>query len=287
MISRKAWAKPAIRVAAAGLGAAAGGPLGGALGAWVGASVGGTASALIETYAEKFGDKAGEALLEAGGDSLAEWIKGDGLDLGDLYRATLQVSLEAIRSKAVEDYYEDWFKNWKTCLKKEVTLDLPPLRGEQLVPEKLEALLRSTLERLDGQGAAIRSKSQSVILKCRVMPEDLFLQLKTSLPDLLNQTFRGLIVNPEYEVAWKQAEDLFRNAISGQIKTSVTRRLVTVKNWTRSLKRFEELLRKRNGSALRRRGHLRRRRPRITGSKGTLSWRRLILRCRTCLRTAT
>jgi hypothetical protein len=42
------WTKPAIRVAAAGLGAAVAGPLGGALGGWLGGAIGASAADLVE-----------------------------------------------------------------------------------------------------------------------------------------------------------------------------------------------------------------------------------------------
>ena|SRR5215467_8201412 len=62
----------AIRVAAAGLGAAVAGPLGGALGGRVGEALVVLASTLIGKSAEQFGAKSAEKLLDSGADSLVE-----------------------------------------------------------------------------------------------------------------------------------------------------------------------------------------------------------------------
>src|SRR6266404_7264038 len=95
MTSRRSnsWMKPAIRVAAAGFGAAVAGPLGGALGGWLGAAVGGPAADLVEKYAEKFGDNAAEKLLDVGADSLVERLKESAPDLMSIYRDALRQSL--------------------------------------------------------------------------------------------------------------------------------------------------------------------------------------------------
>jgi hypothetical protein len=84
------WAKPAIRVAAAGLGAAVGGPLGGGLGVWLGPALGTAAVELIGERAQKFGDEAGKKLFDVGSDSLAERLKRKSVDLDGVYRKALR-----------------------------------------------------------------------------------------------------------------------------------------------------------------------------------------------------
>lgn len=200
----KAWATPAIRVAAAGLGAAVAGPLGGALGGVLGA-------ALIETYTDKFGEEATKKLLDLGADSLVEKLKGSSPNLESAYRETLRLSLNQIHEQA-DPAFDDWFANWDLCLKTtSVALALPPVQANQLAPEDQDGLFRLTLERIDAQGAAIRQKSPSINLQCRSIPNALLSELNQQLPQLLEQNFRALIVKPEYEQAWKQAQLTFQN----------------------------------------------------------------------------
>src|SRR5271157_6383535 len=220
MTSRRSnWTKPAIRVAAAGLGVAVAGPLGGAVGGWLGAALGGSAAELIEKYADKFGDKAAEKLLDLGADSLVERLKESSPNLESVYRDALRLSLAEVHSH-VRDGFDDWFANWNFCLAASVPLDLLPIHSDQLVPEKLDDLFRLTLERLDAQGAAMRQKSLSLKLECRAVPEALLSELNNRLPQLLEENFRAIIVKPEYEEGWKQAQLIFQgyaNAALGRI----------------------------------------------------------------------
>src|ERR1035438_5038340 len=92
------WAKPAIRMAAAGFGAAVAGPLGGAVGGWLGDALGGPAAELVEKYAEKFGNRAAEKLLDLGADSLVEKLKESAPNLESAYRDALRLSLAEVHS---------------------------------------------------------------------------------------------------------------------------------------------------------------------------------------------
>jgi hypothetical protein len=190
------WAKPAIRVAAAGLGAAVAGPLGGALGGWLGNVVGGSFSKLLETYADKFGDKAAERLLDVGTDSLVERLKESSPRLENVYREALRLSLAEIHERGSVGF-DDWFANWDFCLVASVPLNLSPVNPEQLVPAKLDDLFRLTLERLDAQGTALRQESLSLSLKCRGLPPLLLSELNNRLPGRLEENFRALIIKPE------------------------------------------------------------------------------------------
>jgi tetratricopeptide (TPR) repeat protein len=213
------WAKPAIRIAAAGFGAAVAGPLGGAVGGWLGDALGGSAADLVEKYAEKFGDKAAEKLLDLGADSLVEKLKESAPNLESAYRDALRLSLAEVHSH-FSGGFDDWFANWNFCLAASVPLDLLPIHADQLVPEKLDDLFRLTLERLDAQGAAMRQKSLSLMLECRVLPTALLSELNSQLPECLAENFRAIIVKPEYEEGWKQAQLIFQgyaNAALGRI----------------------------------------------------------------------
>src|SRR5664280_3418439 len=213
------WMKPAIRIAAAGFGAAVAGPLGGALGGWLGDALGGSAAELVEKYAEKFGDRAFEKLLDLGADSLVEKLKESAPNLESAYRDALRLSLAEVHSH-FSGGFDDWFANWNFCLAASVPLDLLPIHPDQLVPEKLDDLFRLTLERLDAQGAAMRQKSLSLKLECRAVPEALLSELNSRLPERLEENFRALIVKPEYEEGWKQAQLIFQgyaNAALGRI----------------------------------------------------------------------
>src|SRR5215469_6273306 len=207
--SASSWMKPAVRVAAAGFGAAVAGPLGGALGGWLGAALGGSAAHLVEKYAETFGDKAGEKLLETGADSLVESLKDSAPDLEGVYREVLRQSLAEVRANAPQGF-NDWFDNWDLCLKAHVALDLPPTHRGQLVPENLDALFITTLERLDAQGAAIQQGGLSIQLQCRTIPAQLLSELNSHLPRRLEETIRVVLVKPEYEQGWKQAQLIFQ-----------------------------------------------------------------------------
>ncbi|MDT7813111.1 MAG: hypothetical protein QOJ42_3027, partial [Acidobacteriaceae bacterium] len=76
----------AIRVAAAGLGAAVAGPLGCALGTVIGNALGPSAAELVRTYTEKFGEESAKKLLDTGADSLLERLKQSAPDLESAYR---------------------------------------------------------------------------------------------------------------------------------------------------------------------------------------------------------
>src|ERR1035438_6813029 len=178
------WAKPAIRIAAAGFGAAVAGPLGVSMLLWLGDALGGSAADLVEKYAEQFGDKAAEKLLDLGADSLVEKLKESATNLASAYRDALRLSLAEVHSH-FSGGFDDWFANWNFCLAASVPLDLLPIHADQLVPEKLDDLFRLTLERLDAQGAAMRQESLSLKLECRAVPEALLSELNSQLPECL------------------------------------------------------------------------------------------------------
>jgi tetratricopeptide (TPR) repeat protein len=101
--------------------------------------------------------------------------------------------------------------------KASISLSLDEIRPDQLAPQNLNTLFCFTMERLDGQGAAIRRQSRSIVLETRSIPEPLLAELTTRLPDHFNENFGALIVQPNYEQAWKQAEIVFRDSLSATL----------------------------------------------------------------------
>jgi hypothetical protein len=208
--------EPAFQVAAAGLGAAVAGPLGGALGGFLGDALGKSAADFTKKYAEKFGEEAGKKLFEMGTESIAERLKGSEPDLAALYRRALRVSLDQIRPKA-DPRFGDWFDNWKTSLESSAPLWLDEIRPDQLDSAKLDGIFRRAMERLDGQGAASKQNSQSLLLKTRTAPDGLLADLKNRLPKPFKENFHALLVNKRYEVAWKEAELVFQDWLRSEI----------------------------------------------------------------------
>lgn len=202
------WAKPAIRVAAAGLGEAVGGPLRGAIGVWVAPALGTAAAELIGDRVQKFGEEAGKKLFDVGSDSLVERLKRKSVDLDGVYREALRASLGEIQSR-VGMGYEDWYANWTSCLGAPGRLKLPALDGDDLTPERLDGLFCTTMENLDAQGKAVARKSSSLRLRTRTLPVPLLDDLRRLLPERLAENFRVLLVQPEHEAAWKEAQAEF------------------------------------------------------------------------------
>jgi hypothetical protein len=203
------WTTPAIRIAAAGVGGAVAGPLGAALGGLLGDALGSSATALIKDYAEKFGEKAAEKLFDSGTDSLVDKLKTPPPQIESVYREALRLSLAEIRTQVRSADFNDWFTNWDRSLTVAAPLDLSSLGPGQFSARSLDAFFRLTLERLDGQGAAIQRNDLSLTMRTRTMPEALISEVTARLPIPLQDHFRALILTPQYELAWKQAQLAF------------------------------------------------------------------------------
>jgi len=200
-------AAPAIRIAAAGLGAALGGPVGLALGAALGSAFGeALGKEAVETLTEiakGFGDESAKKLCELGGDSLAERLKPSAPELNTLYRKALHQSLQNIEPYAPPGS-SSWFENWRTCLDSRDKLDLDLLPPDRLTPDNLDTILPRTLLRLDMQG------SRNPVPRNDLSPE-LISCIAEHLPIEFPPIFNALIVKEEYAEAWKQAELAFRD----------------------------------------------------------------------------
>jgi tetratricopeptide (TPR) repeat protein len=221
------WRRAAIRIAAAGIGGACAGPLGAVLGGWLGGAVGESASRLVE----KFGEKAEEKLLDIVGEVLGNTAFGRSgfisptLKLEEVVRLSLRRSLNEIRQGIAGGQFRDWFTNWDRRLDGTEALNLLDLMQEHLeapghdaslaalqgAEDALNVLFQRTMERLDGEGAAIHKKSLSLKLPSRPMPHALFQLLVRALPPSLDVHFRVLLTEPENEQAWKQAELQFQH----------------------------------------------------------------------------
>ena len=214
---------PAIRIAAAGLGAVVAGPIGAAMGGLIGlAALTPAAAAIATSAAEKFGDAAGDKLMESGGDALIDRIGKNGLGLEEAYRDALRSALAKL-PKSVKDGHEDWFENWDLCLK-----HIGPRGTSTLHPEKLlpDDTIHQTLELLDAQGTNLRTQGLSLNLKTRHLPDGLLADLLKRLPKPLERNFKTLITSPEYEKAWKEAEGIFQsftvNSLGQLIETTTS-----------------------------------------------------------------
>lgn len=177
----------------------------------------GPAAELVKELASKFGESAAEKLFESGGDALADETKPES-NLEAVYREALKRSLDALH-RLVKDQYDDWFKNWSTCLKADVPLSLPDLDTSQLVAAKLDGLLRSVLQQLDARGAAIQGSTTLLFPAEREFPDGLWLRLVDSLPRLVADNFSNLIVSEEYGPAWKEAQRRFEDLVASRLVT--------------------------------------------------------------------
>jgi hypothetical protein len=212
-------AKQAISVAGAGLGAATAGPLGGAIGGWLGDVVGTSTSKLLKASTDKFGEKIIEKIVDVSADSFGDKLKAPSLELEGLYREALRQSLRKIQAEPALRPFGDWFSNWERCLSSTEPLNLAAISGEQLAPDKLNTLFHDTMVSLDAQGRALRDNQLSLRLAARTMPEVLDSALNTRLPAILRKTFRSLLIKVEYESAWKEADQLFQDAIQGALES--------------------------------------------------------------------
>jgi tetratricopeptide (TPR) repeat protein len=232
--------KIAIRVAAAGFGAALAGPLGCALGAAFGDALSGPLGEMIGKLVEEGGKEATKKLFDASGDTLAEKIQGSGGNLDAVYREALRQSLAAIRPQV--SGYEDWFEHWELCLKAREVLRLDELRADQLTPEQLDVVLRRTLVRLDAQGAMMGNKTASIMLMERVMVNELDAALTRLTPGLFDRSFRTLIVSEEYEKAWKEAQIGFQEFVSSLVVSIKADTSALVSGVTLSNEKLDQLL---------------------------------------------
>lgn len=202
-----------MRIAAAGIGAAVGGPIGAAIGGLLGAAVD-PSGELVRRYVETFGEKAAEKFAEVGGDSLA---KKEPPPLEAAHRKALSKTLSEIQQRVRWDGFDDWFRNWLRCLDSRMALSLGELRPDQLAPAEL---FQKTMERLDAQGAAVQRKATpSLNLEYRTMPRALLSAMTASLPDVFLEKFTSLIVKPEYEAAYKEAQLLFQRVTADKLES--------------------------------------------------------------------
>lgn len=211
--------KPAISIAGAGLGAVLAGPLGAAIGGWLGDALGASTSKLLNDSAHKFGEKIIEKIADVSAASLVDKLKAPSLELEGLYREALCQSLRKVQAEPELQPFHDWFSNWERCLSGTKPLNLATIAAEQLAPDKLNSLFHDTMVSLDAQGRALRENPLSLRRAPRTMPEALDSGLNTRLPAILRRTFRSLITKVEYEAAWKEANQLFQDAVQLELES--------------------------------------------------------------------
>jgi hypothetical protein len=204
------WTTPAIRIAAAGFGAAVAGPLGIALGSLLGDALGPSASALIKGYAEKFNEEAAKKLLDLGTDSLVDRLNTPPPQIEAVYRKALRLSLAKVHLELQWEGFDDWFENWDRCLSGTSPLLLSTSDINQFSANELDRFFRYTLERLSAQGYAVGRNNLSLISEAREIPDELVTTLARSLPSALQENFRALIVEPQYQVAWRETQLVFQ-----------------------------------------------------------------------------
>lgn len=204
--AKYAWLSPAVRIAAAGVGAAIAGPLGGLVAGTVGAAIFGEgAGEAVKRLSEKFGDEVGQKLTETGADSLADKLSESHAGLEAAYREALRATLGELPAN-VKAGREDWFANWERALAGTMNLQFSPGDTGKLVPEKFDEFFSITMARLDAQGAALKNESFSLTLQLRALPSDLSSALLTLLPERLERNFTALIVSDEYDEGWKEVQ---------------------------------------------------------------------------------
>jgi len=247
------WQGAAISVIAAGIGGAAAGPLGAALGGWLGDSISKPAAKLIE----EFGEKASDKIAEIVGDFLSERARdspedsdgnGPSPQLESVVREALRRGLTDIRPQVLA--YGDWFVNWEIGLSAQQPLDLLDVVQDQFAPGKLSlidptstvsalnGLFCRVMERLDGEGAALKRTTLSITPPFRTMPPELFAQLAARLPGPLQAHFRRLISETGNDRAWKEGELRFRDHLA----TLVARVAVTTDRIDDKTDRILEIL---------------------------------------------
>ncbi|GGG91524.1 tetratricopeptide repeat protein [Silvibacterium dinghuense] len=193
----RSWIRPAVQIAAAGLGASAG--------------------KFVEKYAEKYGESAAEKILDLGEDSVLDKLKDPALHLDDLYRQTLRVSLQQLAGQRKDDEDRSWFQNWETSLAAPQPLALDAVPSGQY--RQLDDVFCRTMIRIDAEGAAIGAGGKaSITLTLRELPVSLRAALLESMPALLDQNFRALIITPAYEQAWKSSQLIFQEGVQDKLE---------------------------------------------------------------------
>jgi tetratricopeptide (TPR) repeat protein len=251
------WRRAAIRIAAAGIGGACAGPLGAVLGGWLGGAIGESASKLVEKFGEKAEEKLSEIVGEALGDSRLgrSEITSPTFKLEEVVRESLRRSLDETLHGISGEQFGDWFANWDRRLRVAEPINLSDLTpGNLAVPahdaspaalqqidDALDTLFRRTMERLDGEGAAIHKKSLSLNPPFRSMPPALFQLLVRTLPPSLDVHFRLLLTEPQNEQAWKQADLEFQRRV-GVLLENISRNTDLIPQMAVDLAAFRSML---------------------------------------------
>jgi len=184
----------------------------------------------VETFTQKFLDKAAEPAIDG--------FRKAHPTLEDIYREAFRLSLYSIRPKSeaaregmfyaetvrldlissdrISNEYADWFDNWDAALNKEIMPNLEGVNLEEIDQSRtnIDAAARCfklAMERIDAQGAMLRSESNKLSIATRNAPEELLNHLKKYLPGRFPQIFRALLVMPDNVAAMNESELAFRD----------------------------------------------------------------------------
>ena len=217
---------PALRLAGAGIGAVTAGPLGAVLGGSLGGLFGEHAGLLVKNHGHEAGTALSEFLVHYCYDKFRE--RQEPPPLGAVMQQALCLALQEVH-KADPVAYPDWFKNWDLRLSAGEHIYLSGF-VEQLAkwetklreaPEEVfDELLRSAMERLDGEVRTAAGGSTSIVPdnhNFRQMPDGLFALLKEMLPAPLNSTYRDLVGRPENSRALAEVVLNFQDYIAPRV----------------------------------------------------------------------
>jgi tetratricopeptide (TPR) repeat protein len=231
-----------IRLAAAGVGAAAAGPLGAALGG----TVGGLFGELVRRFVDDHTARLVEKSAELGGETLSEFFvhycydkfqERDEHSLEDVVRQSFGYGLGKVRVSLDADLqvqYAAWFKNWELRLSGTEPLPLESMVGAsgRLAADgpdgdafaALDSLFKRTLERLNGEARSqesIKSGKRILVVGSQhfvEIPEELLRLVVERLPVPFDDRFRDLLTRPENDRAWKTVDLNFKGAVLDFLK---------------------------------------------------------------------
>ncbi len=199
-------ARQGIRLAGSVVGCALGGHLGLLVGSWAGEAAG----KLLESSVVKAVDLSAEGLLDA--------LQREPGSLEALYREALLTTLSLTHEAIKFTTWDDWFGHWDLALKSASTQLDANLRAQV---DSDESILRIVLEQLDAQGAAMQTKSQSLRLDLRTIPDNLMATLVAEVPGRFREVFEALIVSDKWARAWKSETSAALQRIESQGKKTL------------------------------------------------------------------
>lgn len=223
---KSGWLRPALKVSRAtlqiasltGLHVATGGTVGAFFGAALGASaLSRVLGESVKQHGEEFfklcGEHFGTETIAFCQKFLSEAPDETRSRLEHVYSQALRNGLRQLRAEIAgfdllaDHRFDDWFCNWDRALSGEQPPNLGQIGDLTFAATDLPALARAVLENLDAEGAQIIAGGVSIIHQHnRALPEPLAILLEEKLPPFLDKSFCELLLQPEYEAAWKETQ---------------------------------------------------------------------------------